>query len=128
MKHSQLELEKKNTLEINLIVGMLLFPDKNIHANPHCDLDTRAYIAGTLLTMDYCNNPSDIMPIAIKRNISLIAPNQHSFPDKRVCHYAEHWVNVEHDGNVELIGNLNQNPYRAICIVFILMQQDKENK
>ena len=66
-------------------------------------------------TPDYCNNPSDIMPIAIEHGIS-IAPiysmNSSGQYERTAKWRTESWDEVaEHT-----------NPYRAIAICYLMME------
>jgi hypothetical protein len=64
---------------------------------------------------DYCNNPADIMPIAIENGIQ-----QKVF--SRVNRKPEKWWADDVDYKFH---SININPLRAICIVFILMSESK---
>lgn len=68
-----------------------------------------------IIVPDYCNNPEDIMPIAIENKLTLepIANYNGSFNDKEWC------CSIEDGSSIEA---WSENPYRAICIVFILMK------
>jgi len=91
----QEELESYSDYEINLHVRKLT-SSKALH--------------------DYCNNPNDIMPIAIENNISLLL-DESDLPEAT--------TNTCWDGGFtdDCISSLDMNIYRAICIVFILMKE-----
>jgi len=62
---------------------------------------------------DYCSNPSDIMPIAIENGIGIEAGTR---GDRKT----DKWVAFDRY-HTKVVGH--ENPYRAICIVLILMKE-----
>jgi hypothetical protein len=62
--------------------------------------------------IDYCNNPNDIMPIAFENNIG-------------VCPWIDNWLATFEPEDIlaKVAESTNKNPLRAICEVFILMNQ-----
>ena len=61
---------------------------------------------------DYCNNPSDIMPLAFEHNVSLIK----MLSDWRAC--TNNGIYVTHSFD-------DKNPLRATACCLILVLQDK---
>ncbi len=68
--------------------------------------------------IDYCNNPSDIMPIAIENKISLISDEHVGgwYATSDFHNFIEPWGKADFD----------KNPYRAIAICYIKMQEAKQ--
>jgi len=64
---------------------------------------------------DYCNCPADIMPIAIERKLKL----EWDDFDKEYVVYGKAY----NGKSVTFINIGHQNPYRAACIVLILMKE-----
>jgi len=62
---------------------------------------------------DYCNCPADIMPIAFESKFEL-TPMEEKGEDVYIVSYADDY-NITYE--------IDKNPYRAICIVFILMKE-----
>lgn len=69
---------------------------------------------------DYCNNPSDIMPIAIDNKIALTPLFTGDYWAGRVCKFGYEGATK---APVYDIWAEDENPYRAICIVVILMKE-----
>jgi len=106
---TQEELSGMSDFDINKLVAKLSgieFWTSSRHVIPN------SQIRGD--TLDYCNNPSDIMPIAFESFIGVDpVSNGRDFmayiysSDRRTYKYF----------------SINKNPLRAICEVFILMNQ-----
>lgn len=116
MKHTQEQLEAMSDLEINRLVADRMggyagdvgdWMPEGVKVN--CE-------GGFFYEeRDYCNNPSDIMPIAIENKISL----HFMRADNRV--QAFHSMPL----NQPSIYHHDLNPYRAIAIVYLLMKQNE---
>lgn len=65
------------------------------------------------LYKDYCNNPNDIMPIAIENKINMTW-----------CHEG-FWCCDSNEPLDKIKLCENESLYRAICILFILMSESK---
>ncbi len=81
----------------------------------------------TVTRGDYCNNPSDIMPLVLEAGISLATEKDedgdcHAFlPNSHFCGlYIEstNEVHLSYSHSCE-----HKNPYRAAAIVWLLMQE-----
>ncbi len=79
---------------------------------------TRAVNSGRL---DYCNNPSDIMPLVIEAGITSKSPtyNQDSEGEWEVC------GSVSDGDDCFCYGAWHKNPYRAAAIVWLMMQGEE---
>lgn len=122
----QEELEKMSDYEINSAVAIIWLPcdyylnERNQTVDLVCT-QTQLGAHGMPVEMDGkygefdpCNNPADIMPIAIEHSISI-----HKFS----CQ-AGWQAYIEGYRYGDIYAN-SLNPYRAICIVFILMSESK---
>ncbi|HDU8566410.1 DUF2591 family protein [Morganella morganii] len=75
------------------------------------------------LIYDFCNNPSDAMPIIIENGISLFAPG---LSDMWTAEYVDYETDREYGVyNYEAI---NKNPYRAAMEVFLMMKEAENEK
>ena len=106
----QQELEGVSDFEINELVrklsGAVLILCPTIDEDVQC--------------IDYCSNPSDIMPIAFENEISLI-----KFDNEMYEAIAGFDICPMNGGVVNVENSSHKNPLRAICIVFILMTEGK---
>ena len=105
MKYSQSELRVMDEDDINSIVHEIKHPKGSDYDN----------LFNAMTPSDYCNNPSDIMPIAFKNRMRLTPWHN----DQYQCAKYTKEISIE---------CVDKNPYRAMCIVFILMKQDEESK
>jgi hypothetical protein len=127
MKHTQQELESLSDCEINKLIGTRLFP-KGWHICPSSNQNnTSGWIYSDYSYQrldfvdlpDYCNEPAAIMPIQIKNNIEL-SPLFNGF-------WCASLIN-QYNYNGSPFYSLQaayKNPCRAIAIVYIMMEQDK---
>lgn len=80
---------------------------------------------GVFNRSDYCNNPSDAMPIIIENKISLLAGDSNFW----CARYGE-WTLLPHPSGIEFIEKsqvINDSPYRAAMELFLMMK-DTENE
>jgi hypothetical protein len=112
LMNRQEELEGMSDRAINrLIAG----------SNYYCasyDSDSEIVIDEGMAWVDYCNNPNDIMPIAIENGISLLL-DESDLPEATTNPSAS----LVSGWGEDCISSLDMNIYRAICIVFILMKE-----
>lgn len=97
----QEELELRSDLEINWDVHQL-----------------RLLLDGESKPRDYCNSPNDVMPIALGNDIQYW--RRSNTESKFVIYEAQD------GGGRKSYSSRNKNPYRAICIVYILMSEYNE--
>ena len=71
--------------------------------------------------IDYCNDPAHIMPIAFENRIGI----EWSYKDERGAYWQAGGSNQGKPGPFERFDSINKNPLRAICEVYILMNQEK---
>lgn len=108
----QEELEGMSDSDLAVLVALA---EGYKFAETHPIYDGRTLIESSF-TRDYCNNPTDIMPIAIENRISLDLGHE-------ACGA---YVSVpDGDGGADCYGAYDKNPLRAICIVFILMKESE---
>lgn len=74
--------------------------------------------------VDYCNNPADIMPIAIENKVGHEWDGTNS--DGTIFWKAKGSTQGFPGPYIGFKSVSKGNPYRAICIVFILMSEAKE--
>jgi len=124
-QNRQAELEAMSVFEINTLVANIIYKnDKSGWSvdercpEPH---ENSIYIRFNdsvhYISKDYCNNPEDIMPIAIENKISCEWDSEGKIwwsYSPRAAYYLD-----------PKITSTNQNSYRARCIVFILMMENK---
>jgi len=126
----QLELEAMSDFDLNCLVAMIVHPDlryadsdyvfekKNGSANFRlCNAVGEDLDAGTY---DYCNNPSDIMPIAFENKINL----SYDISQPDLGWLVEHYEYLPPD-DFKPYRSRHENPYRAMCVVFILLNEDQ---
>ncbi len=65
--------------------------------------------------MDYCNDPAAIMPLAIENKIGVIWNMNRKI-----------WTAAKNNYSKGIIQAENENPYRAIAIVYLLIQESKD--
>lgn len=104
-KHTEL-----SDFEINKNVFIKLYGEESLK-----DKD----MLGVFNRSDYCNNPSDAMPIIIENKISLRSP---TITDRWKAEFVDEYGNY-----VGYIRALNKNPLRA-CMEVFLMMKDAENE
>ncbi len=100
--HTNETLSKLSEHEINKLVNL-------IHA-PKMVQSIASY------TPKYCDDPSLIMPIAFENRIGI---------DESGEYWQAGGSNQGKPGPFERFDSINKNPLRAICEVYILMNQDK---
>ena len=118
------QLEKLSDLHINRMIvesfGHKLDWDVKEHQDSGlCETnykDDAVYITerGYLEFLNYCNNPSDMMPLAFEAGIDLVSPVSNASDDWQAGKFFLTWksaINVYH-----------KNPLRAAAIVWLLMQ------
>ena len=109
MKLTKEQLQDMSDFEVNKKLEVL--------TGMYCEDFSGNYIK----TMDYCNNPSDIMPAALAHNISLIK----LMDDVR--YFAEYTCTIDESSFV-LCSKLScehTNPYRAMACCLILILQEE---
>ena len=113
MKYTPEELQRLSDFEINCLIDEIL----NLCALTLTDGDGEPFLEhpGTFVEIDYCQNPSDIIPIAFENELDLNCMGE--LDDN--CVY---WEVSSNHYKVE-----NRSPLRAICEVFILMNQRIES-
>lgn len=112
-KGMAMNYEEMSDFKINQAVTCELFGCHGWSVNQegtfyHCGVDGSGYFIQTVA--DYCNNPSDAMPIIIENKIGL------------------KWVNGSCTASSVLRGyheSTSDNPLRAAMIVFLMMQEQK---
>ena len=112
--------EEMSSAEINDLVSKRDTSDTECHEGKvfklhNYNLEKVISVGGVV---DYCNNPSDYMPIAIENEINIIF----HYDGVEVC--ADHPLNeskIYHECPKNQIG-------RAICIVFLKMMEAKHEK
>jgi len=104
---SDLEVNKLVAKEVNAYHPVPKEFKSDYVGDTECYFDERRVIY--FCHDDYCNNPEDIMPIAIENKIGLLSAFDVWYAT--VGHYTQPAMKVCHE-----------NPYRAICILFLLMQ------
>jgi len=112
----QEELEAMSDQSINETICKLFFTECKFKTVELSDVTSRRMMILDRLPFeinDYCNNPSDIMPIAIENKFRML-------PDKNGYFVANNWRN---DDKLSLEYCENKSLYRAICIVYLLMQE-----
>ena len=112
--------------EINKLVAESLFPDGEIvgehdrmidNTYPHAaQIIHEAGISGEV--HDYCNNPSDIMPLMIEHRMSLVHQSLNGS-------YSCVWNQQGGLWDINDISSNDRSPYRAIAICFLKMQEAK---
>ncbi|MGJ5663121.1 phage protein NinX family protein [Morganella morganii] len=117
----------KSDFEINKAVAEVINPGK-IFTQAYSFGDTCGnsvqWIGGyaEYIHVDYCNNPSDAMPIVIENGISLFAPG---LSGMWTAGYVDYETDREY--GVDNYEAINKNPYRAAMEVFLMMK-DAENE
>jgi len=107
MNITQEQLKDMSDSQINLLMFPLI---KNFK---HDVMDGEIFVFASGDTVDYCKNPNDIMPIATEHKIG-----------SRWSYGHEKWGSeYRHDVDEYSIYAFNTNRLRAICEVFILMNQ-----
>ena len=123
-KYTQEQLEKMSDFEINLAVAEADIGRDNFVVQDgliikHLSSDAECKMIILTKVINYCSNPSDIMPLAFGADISLIK-------DKGAHFYCA--VSGYDDRNNDFArsdsGHVhNKNPLRAIAIVYLLIKQ-----
>lgn len=122
MKHTKEQLQGMSDFEVNCELAYLV--SENVHSiyretggkdsvSIFKELDSGELICCEI--KDYCNNPSDIMPLAFEHGIH--------FGPQHKAWYAIHDTSMLSENPIELE---NENPLRAIACCLILVLQDKE--
>jgi len=100
MNDKQAELENMSDHEINCLILKSRHP------------------SGYRVNANYCNDPSDIMPLAIEKLIDLSAPTKKGGDWEAAFYFCE----SDDKTVMDIFSVEHANPYRAIAIVFLLMQ------
>ena len=113
MKYTKEQLQAMSDFEVNKALCALLGKD----VSGICEL--RNQMTGAVT--DFCNTPSDIMPLAFEHKICLISPHSHT----------KAWGARQTDGgglwSVSDYFYLDANPLRAIaCCLILVLQGEKE--
>ena len=109
--HTNETLTKLSDDEINQIVHDIQFPGGSEYDD----------FFSALGVNPYCSNPGVIMPIAFENRIGI----EWSYKDESGDYWQAGGTNQGKPGPFERFDSINKNPLRAICEVFILMNQDK---
>jgi len=115
MKYTPEQLKEMSKLAINELVAKIIKRDyvlSNLNSN-----DNYLWCEDREEEIDYCNNPNDIMPIAFENGIGLT----------RIYGDRKSWYATYDDGDGTWESKINSNPLRAICELFILMNQGDES-
>ena len=99
----QEQLESMDDDELDLIIHSFEHPRGNNYLNFFNELDPS----------EYCQNPEDIMPLAVENGISL---------EYLPC--TEEWCAQEAKELTKRA--FNNNPYRAVCIVLIVLKEGEK--
>ena len=122
----QKELESMSKFELNCLVAMIVNPDLQ-YADSDLVCEKEGGAANFRLcnavgedldagTYNYCSNPNDIMPIICKLDFTI------KFNTVDVNNRIGSYV-TKSNHPLAPYGAFNENPYRAMCIVFILMKE-----
>ena len=111
---------------INLKVAKFEFPDCDdflINDDGYSVQVTRNEVGNSFMItpIDYCNNPADIMPLAIENKITL---SPVSWPLKDVGKWMAS-SDLDAVGEFEDIEAVHTNPYRALAVCYLKMWEAK---
>jgi len=110
------ELEGMSDVEINKIMSKLV--DKPSKFNNGIFWGVEGH-APPMTTYNWCKFPKDIMPIAIENNIEISPMLRGAWCASLVNKYTYDEAPI-YNYNFQAV---DDNPYKAICIVFILMKE-----
>lgn len=107
-KYTKEQLEVMSDLEVNKVLEKL--------TGMYCEDVNGKYTK----SMDYCNEPSAIMPLALAHNVGImpydVSEEHDEYSEYKDVWFAQHGV-FDHETNFD-----SKNPYRAIacCLILIL--------
>lgn len=114
--HTNETLSKSSEHEINIMVADIRgqkYTERIEHGDVWLDKEQDE-------TLDYCQNPEDIMPIAIANKIG----QDWSHSDVSGVDYWRAWGSTQGmPGQYERFETVELGAYRAVCIIYILMNQ-----
>lgn len=123
IKYTQKELEAMSDFELSSIIA----PKQgcSIHKEQWFDLgdrDESVVLVGDSFgnptgAVDYCNNPADIMPLAIEAGLALIPQDGEWVA---LSDFVVEWGECDAEEEVRCA-----KPYRALAIVWILVNQEE---
>ena len=125
MKYTKEQLQgmsdfERNSVLLNML-GLKVSEEQYIEysdRDERCVIVDKYSVADTVI--DYCNNPSDIMPLAFEHKLT-ISPQIERFDIPS----AGLWVSTDKNWNGKY-SVMDKNPLRAIACCLILVLQDKE--
>ncbi|MDP5205461.1 hypothetical protein ORI99_00150 [Alishewanella sp. SMS9] len=116
MKHTKEQLQGMSDFEVNYALADLIgFKEIKKSGDSGLILDWHSTPPGFKINKaDYCNNPSDIMPLAFEHGIH--------FGPQHKAWYAIHDASMLSENPIEAE---SESPLRAIACCLILVLQDK---
>jgi len=107
------QLEAMSDFDLNCLIVDKLEIISDVHFSSAI---TRHVKDGEVLrcaeTLDYCNNPSDMMPLVFEKGISLVYMDEEYEAHSLCC-------------GDEVNNTLHKNPLRAAAIVYLLIKGEK---
>lgn len=113
MTYTTQQLQGMSDFERNKAIALKLYPNVTVVRSMPDDESVTIIVAGefTKIMVDYCNNPSDIVPLAFERNIGL-SPNRDS------------WTAFTLQKNWQIVDKqyMDENPLRAIACLLLMIE------
>jgi hypothetical protein len=119
------QLEKLSDFEINVKIceSLGIKYEEGLDVLFAAGKSTGDNVVAVMGPVDYCNNPSDMMPLVFEAGISLIAPDYELKGDWRARSEVEE---SRHEPMMWTHESSHANPLRAAAIVYLLMQNQSK--